>query len=256
MRNLDLIALSKVAQGDKNYARLRLNRPDARNALNNQLARDLYAACAALAEDHDISLVVIEAEGSVFCAGADVKERAALDEHQVRARRLRGFRAYAAIEALPMPVICVVDGACVGSGCEIALASDFIIASDRASFRTPEARWGTVGATQRLSRAIGLRRAKQMMFTGQTIDAARAERWGLVNQTVPAPELGQTVDALVTEMLQAPPSTLRLAKRAMVAGFEDSRYGALAHEIYAIEDNLDEGDWKSGMQQALAKERN
>ena len=60
-----------------------------------------------------------------------------------------------------MPVICVVDGACVGSGCEIALASDFIIASDRASFRTPEARWGTVGATQRLSRAIGLRRAKQ-----------------------------------------------------------------------------------------------
>jgi|TARA_A100001391_G_scaffold37386_1_gene20539 enoyl-CoA hydratase len=253
MKTFDLIALSKIAQGDKSYARLRLNRPDARNALNNQLALDLYAACTTLTEDRDISLVVIEAEGSVFCAGADVKERAMLDEDQVRARRLRGFRAYAAIEALPMPVICVVDGACVGSGCEIALASDFIIASNRASFRTPEARWGTVGATQRLSRAIGLRRAKQMMFTGQTIGAECAESWGLVNQVVPAAELGQTLDSLVTEMLQAPRSSLRLAKRAMAAGFEDSRYGALAHEIYAIEDNLDEGDWKSGMQQALNK---
>jgi len=253
MKTFDFIALSKVVQGDKSYARLRLNRPDARNALNNQLARDLYAACRSLAEDRDISLVVIEAEGSVFCAGADVKERATLGEDQVRARRLRGFRAYAAIEALPMPVICVVDGACVGSGCEIALASDFIIVSDRASFRTPEARWGTVGATQRLSRAIGLRRAKQMMFTGQTIDAECAETWGLVNQLVPAAELGQTLDGLITDMLQAPRSALRLAKRAMVAGFEDSRFGALAHEIYAIEDNLDEGDWKSGMQQALDK---
>ncbi|WP_116654925.1 enoyl-CoA hydratase/isomerase family protein [Pelagibacterium sediminicola] len=253
MKTLELIALSKVSHGDKSYARLRLNRPQARNALNNQLAQDLYAACAEIAADGDVSLAVIEAEGSVFCAGADVKERAALDEDQVRARRLRGFRAYASIEALPMPVICVVDGACVGSGCEIALASDFIIASDRASFRTPEARWGTVGATQRLSRAIGLRRAKQLMFTGQTIDAARAERWGLVNEVVPAADLERTVENLLAEMLQAPKTTLRLAKRAMVAGFEDSRHGALAHEIYAIEDNLDEGDWKSGMQQALRK---
>ena len=152
-----------------------------------------------------------------------------------------------------MPVICVVDGACVGSGCEIALASDFIIASDRASFRTPEARWGTVGATQRMSRAIGLRRAKQMMFTGQTIDAERAESWGLVNQVVPEAELGSTLDDLVSEMMEAPRSALRLAKKAMIAGFEDSRFGALAHEIYAIEDNLDEGEWKSGMQRALNK---
>ncbi|MAN77317.1 MAG: enoyl-CoA hydratase [Rhizobiales bacterium] len=253
MKTFDFITLSKVAKGDKSYARMRLNRPDARNALNNQLAHDLFAACRSLAEDSDISLVVIEAEGSVFCAGADVKERATLDEDQVRARRLRGFCAYAAIEALPMPVICVVDGACVGSGCEIALASDFIIASDRASFRTPEARWGTVGATQRMSRAIGLRRAKQMMFTGQTIDAERAESWGLVNQVVPEAELGSTLDDLVSEMMEAPRSALRLAKKAMIAGFEDSRFGALAHEIYAIEDNLDEGEWKSGMQRALNK---
>lgn len=253
MTTFDLIALSKAGVNGKTVARLRLNRPEARNALNNQLASDLHAACAHLSTDDDIALVVIEAEGSVFCAGADVKERAGLDEDQVRARRLRGFRAYAAIEALPMPVMCVIDGACVGSGCEIALASDFIIASDRANFRTPEARWGTVGATQRLSRAIGLRRAKEMMFTGATIDARLAERWGMVNHVVSGEELAGTVERLIAEMMEAPPSALRLSKRAMTAGFEDSRHGALAHEIFAIEDNLSAGEWKTGMQRALEK---
>lgn len=251
MTDFELIALSRSRVNGKTVARVRLNRPEARNALNNQLAGELFAVCSHLSADDDVALVVIEAEGSVFCAGADVKERAALDEDQVRARRLRGFRAYAAIEALPMPVMCVVDGACVGSGCEIALASDFIIASDRASFRTPEARWGTVGATQRLSRAIGLRRAKEMMFTALTIDAPLAERWGMVNRVVAAGELSATVETLIAEMMEAPPAALRLAKRAISAGFEDSRHGALAHEILAIEDNLDGGDWKTGMQRAL-----
>ena len=251
MTDFELIALSRSRVNGKTVARVRLNRPEARNALNNRLAGELFAVCSHLSADDDVALVVIEAEGSVFCAGADVKERAALDEDQVRARRLRGFRAYAAIEALPMPVMCVVDGACVGSGCEIALASDFIIASDRASFRTPEARWGTVGATQRLSRAIGLRRAKEMMFTALTIDAPLAERWGMVNRVVAAGELSATVETLIAEMMEAPPAALRLAKRAISAGFEDSRHGALAHEILAIEDNLDGGEWKTGMQRAL-----
>ena len=253
MTDFELIALARSRVNGKTVARVRLNRPDARNALNNRLAGELFAVCSDLSADDGVALVVIEAEGSVFCAGADVKERAALDEDQVRARRLRGFRAYAAIEALPMPVICVVDGACVGSGCEIALASDFIIASDRASFRTPEARWGTVGATQRLSRAIGLRRAKEMMFTALTIDARLAERWGMVNRVVAADELSATVETLIAEMMEAPPAALRLAKRAISAGFEDSRHGALAHEILAIEDNLDGDEWKTGMQRALQR---
>jgi len=252
MTAFEMIALSYSEIEGKRIARLKLNRPQARNALNNQLANELHQACTVLSNDRDVALTLIEAEGSVFCAGADVKERAGLDEDQVRARRLRGFRAYNAIESLPMPAVCVVDGACVGSGVEIALSCDFVIASERATFRTPEGRWGTVGATQRLSRAIGLRRAKQMMFTGLTIDAAHAERWGLVNQVVPAETLGATIDGLIAETLQAPAFALRLAKRAMEAGFDDSRYGALAHEIFAIEDNLDGGD-SSGMQKALQK---
>lgn len=252
MTQFEMIALDFSQVEGKKLARLRLNRPRARNALNNQLANELHQACIQLAEDREVALAIIEAEGSVFCAGADVKERAGLDEDQVRARRLRGFRAYNSIESLPMPVICVVDGPCVGSGVEIALSCDFIIASERATFRIPEARWGTVGATQRLSRAIGLRRAKQMMYTGQTIDAALAERWGMVNQVVNPETLSDTVDALILETMQAPSLALRLAKRAMEAGYADSRHGALAHEIFAIEDNLERGD-ASGMQKALQK---
>lgn len=252
MTAFEMIMLTYAEIEGKRVARLKLNRPAARNALNNQLATELHQACLVLANDRDVALTMVEAEGSVFCAGADVKERAGLDEDQVRARRLRGFRAYNAVESLPMPAICVVDGPCVGSGVEIALSCDFVIASDRATFRTPEGRWGTVGATQRLSRAIGLRRAKQMMYTGTTIGATLAERWGLVNQVVASDRLTEIVDALIFETLQAPANALRLAKRAMEAGFDDSRYGALAHELFAIEDNLDSGD-ASGMQKALQK---
>lgn len=234
-------------------AHIVLNRPRARNAFNNEMAVALHKACAELSRDEAVALVLIEAEGPVFCAGADVKERAGLDNDGIRARRLRGFRAYDAIEALPMPAVCLVDGPCVGSGCEIALACDFILASDRASFRTPEARWGTVGATQRLSRAVGLRQAKELMFTAMTIDAARAAALGLVNRVVPADRFAAEARALVEEIAEAPPAALRLAKRAMNRGFEDSRHGALAHEILAIEDNLEGADGQAGMQRALER---
>jgi enoyl-CoA hydratase len=228
-----------------------LDRPRSRNAFNNQMARELHASCKAIEAMSDIGVVIVKAEGPVFCAGADVKERATLSDDDIRARRLRGFRAYDAIEALPIPVFCVVDGPCVGSGCEIALACDFIIASDRASFRVPEARLGTVGATQRLSRAIGLRRAKEMMFGGRAIDSGQALCWGLVNRVVPAGELDDEVAALARSIAQAPAAAMKLAKRAMILGFDDSRHGALAHEILAIEDNLDGGDARSGMRSAL-----
>jgi enoyl-CoA hydratase len=228
-----------------------LDRPRARNAFNNQMARELHAACKAIGAMADVGVVVVKAEGLAFCAGADVKERATMSDDDIRARRLRGFRAYDALETLPIPVFCVVDGPCVGSGCEIALACDFIIASDRASFQIPEARLGTVGATQRLSRAIGLRRAKEMMFGGHSIDAAQALSWGLVNRVVPTGELEEEVAALALSIADAPAGAMRLAKRAMTRGYDDTRHGALAHEILAIEDNLDAGDARSGMKNAL-----
>src|SRR6185369_14219370 len=105
-------------------------------------------------------------------------------EAQVRERRMKGFAAYAALEALQMPTIAVMQGPAVGSGCEIAGACDFIVATNAASFRTPEAIRGTVGATQRLPRILGKRLAKDMMLTGRSLSAEEAREAGLVSRLV------------------------------------------------------------------------
>ena len=109
-----------------------------------------------------------------------------MDAAQVRARRGKGFEAYAALEALTMPAVAVVEGPAVGSGCEIAASCDFIVATPAASFRTPEAIRGTVGATQRLARVLGKRLAKDMMYTGRTLTAEEALAHGLVSRLVAA----------------------------------------------------------------------
>lgn len=228
-------------------ARLTLNRPEARNALNNDLCRELHRALLNLRDNPEIHVVLIDANGPVFCAGADLKERKGMDDDQIRARRLRAFALYDAIEQCPVPIIAIVDGPAVGSGCEIAGACDFIIGSDRASFRYPEARWGTIGATQRLPRIVGRRLAKELMFTGRAVDAQEALRIGLLNRIVPEAELAAAVDELANEIASAPPHAIRSAKRTLDQGLDDSRYGALAREILAIEENLNAGVWKAGM---------
>ncbi|MGG5887041.1 enoyl-CoA hydratase/isomerase family protein [Falsiroseomonas sp. HC035] len=225
---------------------LTLNRPQARNALNIALAEALAAACRrAVAEA--ARCVVIRANGPVFCAGADLKERQGMDDDAVRARRVKGFWAYESIERLPMPSIALVEGPAVGSGVEIAAACDLILATPAASFRTPEALWGTVGATQRLPRILGKRLAKDMMFTGRTLSAEEALSAGLVARLVPAEALEATLDAMLAPLLKAPATALALAKRCIDEGLERDPRGALATELLAIEESLAAADWKRAM---------
>ncbi len=225
---------------------LTLNRPQARNALNTALAEALYAG-ARRAEAEGARLVVIRAAGPVFCAGADLKERQGMSEDQVRARRLKGFAAYDAIERLPMPSVAVVEGPAVGSGGEIAAACDFIIATPAASFRTPEALWGTVGATQRLPRILGKRLAKDMMFTGRSLSAEEAREAGLVARVVEPEALEDALDSITRTIAAAPPEAMRLAKRCVDEGLERDPRGALATELMAIEESLAGGEWRSRM---------
>jgi enoyl-CoA hydratase len=187
--------------------------------------------------------VLVRANGPVFCAGADLKERQGMSEAQVRERRMKGFAAYAALEALPMPAIAVVQGPVVGSGCEIAAACDFIVATPDASFRTPEATRGTVGATQRLPRILGKRLAKDMMFTGRVLGVEEAREAGLVARLVAAPELEKTLEEIKQVILKAPQQSLRLAKRCIDHGLELDPKGALETEIAAIEEQLAAGSW-------------
>ncbi len=218
-----------------------LNRPESRNALNRAMCDALLAAAQGM--DASIKLVVIRANGPVFCAGADLKERQGMDEAQVRERRMKAFAAYAALEALPMPVVAVVEGPVVGSGCEIAGACDFIVATPAASFRVPEAIRGTVGATQRLPRILGKRLAKDLLFTGRTLTAEEAERHGLVSRLVKPEALDSVLAEIAKAITEAPAHSLRLAKRCVDRGVEVDPQGALQTEIAAIEEQLASGEW-------------
>ena len=235
--------MSIVFQISNKVARITLNRPESRNALNLAMCGALMNAANSISADPEIRLVFLRANGLAFCAGADLKEREGMTEARVRERRIAGFDAYAALESLPMPTIAVVEGPAIGSGCEIAGACDFIVATPAASFRTPEAIRGTVGATQRLPRILGKRLAKDLMFTGRTLSAEEARAAGLVSRLVAAADLERTLAEIETEILKAPAEALKLAKRCIDRGVELDPKGALETEIAAIEEQLAAGSW-------------
>lgn len=239
----DLVLFDHAADG---VATITLNRAGARNALNLAMAAGLHDATRR-AVAAEARVVVLRARGPVFCAGADLKERQGMSDDQVRARRLKAFAAYDAIERLPMPVIAVLQGPAIGSGCEIAAACDIVIATPAASFRTPEALWGSIGATQRLPRILGKRLAKDMMFTGRTLSAEEAREAGLVARVLAEDALEATLTDMLAAIVKAPPAALALAKRCIDEGLERDPRGALATELMAIEESLGAADWRRGM---------
>ena len=228
-------------------ATITFDRPESRNALNRAMCEDIVAAASAAADDDDIRLVLLRGNGPVFCAGADLKERKGMSIDDVRNRRLRGYAAYHAIEALPMPAIAIVHGAAIGSGSELAAACDFIVATPEATFATPEAMWGTVGATQRLARVLGKRLAKDLMFTGRKLTAEEAKIAGLVTRIVEAAELDAAIAEVVATIGKASPAGLRQAKRCIDQGMELDPRGALAVELLAVEENLAQDAWRNRM---------
>jgi enoyl-CoA hydratase len=230
-----------VLHVEQGVATLTLNRPESRNALNLAMCEGLIQSAQAAAANPEVRLVLVRGAGTTFCAGADLKERQGMTEAQVRERRMKGFAAYAALEALPMPAVAVVHGPAVGSGVEIAGACDFIVATTHASFRTPEALRGTVGATQRLPRILGKRLAKDMMFTGRALTAEEARAAGFVARI--AADLDAAKRDIAEAILKAPPLAMRLGKRAIDRGLELDPKGARQAEIEAIEEQLASGQW-------------
>lgn len=228
-------------------ATLSLNRPDSRNALNLRMCRELTAACEALQAGGEARVVLLKGQGSVFCAGADLKERQHMSVEDMVARRVEGFTAYAAIEALPMPVIAVVQGPAFGSGAEIAASCDFVLGNSQAAFRYPEVGWGTVGATQRLPRIVGRRMAKELLFTGRTLGAQEARELGLINHVYPDDELDRQAQAMADAIAKCNPLTTQLTKRSIDQGLETTRQGAIAVELLAIQENLRHSDWKKAI---------
>ena len=228
-------------------ATLTLDRPDSRNALNRTMCDDLLAATTAARDDAAMRLLFVRAAGPVFCAGADLKERAGMGDEAVRQRRLAGFAAYSSLESLPMPVIAVVQGPAIGSGVEIISCCDFVVATPEATFATPEATRGTIGVTQRLPRIIGKSLAKDMMFTGRKLTAAEAQAAGLVTKVVDAAALDGALADIAKTIIAAPQAAMRQAKSCIDQGIALDLRDGLELERAAMEENVAGGAWRAGM---------
>jgi enoyl-CoA hydratase len=242
---MNLTALSYGVEG--NVATITLDRPESRNALNRAMCDGIVAAAAAVRVNTEVRLVLVRANGPVFCAGADLKERKGMSADEVRARRLAAFAAYGALESLPMPVIGVVQGPAIGSGAEIAACCDFVVATPQASFATPEALWGTVGATQRLPRILGKQLAKDMMFTGRKLNAEEARAAGLVTRIVDSAALDGVLADIAKTVLAAPQTAMRQAKSCIDQGVVLDPRGALALELAAMEENIARDTWRAAI---------
>lgn len=234
-------------QRDGGIITVRLNRPDARNAVNLQMCQDLLSVFQSLRNERDASLVVVRGTGTAFCAGVDIRELAAQDAAWVLQRRNVGLDAYLAIERCPLPVICAVHGPVIGAGCEIAAACDFIIAEDSAFFQWPEALRGVVGATHRLARSVGRPMAKELLFTSRRITAQQAHSIGFVNHVTSPGGLDEALAQRSREILACQPLALRLMKQALNTNETLDRTSATDLERQLIEQSLADQEWRRGV---------
>ena len=196
-----------------------INRPEVRNALDPETWRELMQAVEAMAADKDVGVIIITGAGDKsFVAGADIgrmQERTIFDGFEAPAQG-----ALTRLENTEKPIIAAINGFALGGGCELALACDIRIASDRAKLGQPEVNLGIMpgaGGTQRLASLVGAGKAKELIFTGDIIDAAEAERIGLVNKVVPHEELMDAARGMARKILSKAPLAVRMSKIAINA---------------------------------------
>ncbi len=204
----------------RHLAVLRLNRPEKRNAIDPPMLETLDAHLATIESTRDLRAVILTGTGDkAFCAGADIKAWAALDALGMWKQWIpRGQRILQQLAGLRPPVIAVLNGYAFGGGLELALACDFRIAANHASFAMPEVKIGTVpgwGGTARLSKIIGLARSKVMVLTGNPIDAQTALNWGLVTEMHPSDQLYDAGEKLASTIAGNAPVAVQIAKQML-----------------------------------------
>ena len=225
-----------------------LNRPEALNALNSQVMAEVTDAAAEFDADPDIGAIIITGSAKAFAAGADIKEMATLSFSEVFGSDF--FADWGKLAAVRTPLIAAVGGYALGGGCELAMMCDVLIAADTAKFGQPEIKLGVLpgmGGSQRLTRAVGKAKAMDMILTGRTIDAAEAERIGLVSRTVPADDLLQEANAVATTISQMSRSASRMAKESVNRAFESSLAEGLLYERRLFHSAFATDDQTEGM---------
>jgi enoyl-CoA hydratase/carnithine racemase len=249
-----LAALVEVSVDEFHVALLRLNRPEARNALSPEMRSQIVEALERLDADPEIRCIVIAGSDEFFAAGADIR---AMAERPVDAPPdPEGMKFWNHLTAIGTPTVAAVSGYAFGGGCELALACDMIVADENARFGQPEITLGIIpggGGSQRLARVIGKQRAMEYVLTGRRWDAKTAERWGLVNKVVGKRAWLTEAIELARLVAERPPLAARLAKRAVQAAEETSLAEGLKVERRLFDEAMATEDRVEGMKAFLEK---
>ena len=196
---------------EEHIAHLTLNRPEADNAINQQLAQELESICRQINQDSDIYVVIITGAGKAFCSGSELDPE------------ITKYKPAAAIASLSQPVIAAINGDALGQGLELALSCDIRLASDKAKFSLPQVAKGLIpldGGTQRLPRIVGKGKALELIFTAETINAEEALEIGLVNKVIAEEELAAEAETMAKTMTTKGSIALRYAKEAVNKGLD------------------------------------
>jgi enoyl-CoA hydratase/carnithine racemase len=228
-----------------------LSRPEALNAMNTAMGQDLLHCFDAFTWDRTIRAVVLTGAGEkAFCVGGDLKEREGMTDEAWRAQHLVFEQAAARVLHCPVPVIAAVEGFAMGGGCELAVLSDMVVASESAVFAVPEVTRGIfpgIGGTQLLPRIIGAPAAKEMIFTGRRVDAREAKALGLVNHLVPKGQARAKALELAATIADNGPIAGRQAKKAINWGSETDLETAMALAIEAYNNTVTTEDRLEGV---------
>jgi enoyl-CoA hydratase len=221
---------------DRHVVTVTLNRPEQMNAMNTAMGEDIVACFETLARDAEARAVVFTGAGDrAFCSGGDLKERNGMTDEAWRAQHVIFEQGAMRVLRCPIPVIAAIEGFALAGGCELAILSDFIVASETAVFGVPETTLGIfpgVGGTQLLPRIVGAPLAKELIFTGRRMKAGEAKAAGLINHLVPAGRAKATATEIATAIARNGPIAVRQAKKAIAYGSETDLETAM---ILAIE---------------------
>ncbi len=244
-----------VVETSEHVGIIRLDRPEALNALNAQLLEELVDALRAMDKNEKIRAIILTGSEKAFAAGADIREMAEKSFVDVFTKDLFGSEAEA-IMAIRKPIIAAVSGYALGGGCELAMMCDIIIAADNARFGQPEVNLGVlagIGGTQRLTHAIGKAKAMDMHLTGRFMEAEEAERAGLVSRVVPAKKLMDEAMAVAQKIAEKSPITTIAIKEAVNRAFEVPLREGLLFERRLFQSMFATEDQKEGMAAFLEK---
>jgi len=248
------LALVEVSLDEYDVGLLRLNRPEARNALSPEMREEIAANLERLDADPEVRCIVIAGADEFFAAGADI--RAMAERPLDAAPDPKGMEFWTRLTSIETPTIAAVSGYAFGGGCELALACDMIVCDEKARFGQPEITLGIIpggGGTQRLARAIGKQRAMEYVLTGRRWDAKTAARWGLVNKVVGNGTWLTEAIELARVVAERPPLALRLAKKAVLEAQETSLAEGLRAERELFEEAMATEDRVEGMNAFLEK---